>query len=61
MPKDRPAIGSLVLRSPGTGQPEYRLLPGEKTVLRSPRPSDSNPPAPLFAAQPPFGSGAAPD
>ncbi len=44
MPKDRPAIESLVLRSPGTGQPEYRLLPGEKTVLRSPRPSDSNPP-----------------
>ncbi len=44
MPKDRPAIESLVLRSPGTGQPEYRLLPGEKTVLRSPRPSDSNSP-----------------
>ncbi|WP_252178761.1 hypothetical protein [Endozoicomonas sp. 4G] len=41
MPKDRPAIESLVLRSPGTGQPEYRLLPGEKTVLMSPRPSDS--------------------
>ncbi|WP_422492103.1 hypothetical protein [Endozoicomonas sp. ALD068] len=44
MPKDRPAIESLVLRSPGTGQPEYRLLPGEKTVLRSPRSLDSNPP-----------------
>ncbi|WP_252178763.1 hypothetical protein [Endozoicomonas sp. 4G] len=41
MPKDRPAIESLVLRSQGTGQPEYRLLPGEKTVLMSPRPSDS--------------------
>ncbi|WP_422414324.1 hypothetical protein, partial [Endozoicomonas sp. ALB122] len=37
-------IESLVLRSPGTGQPEYRLLPGEKTVLRSPRSLDSNPP-----------------
>ncbi|WOG29793.1 hypothetical protein [Endozoicomonas sp. 8E] len=44
MPKDRPAIETLVLRSPGTGQPEYRLLPGEKTVLMSPRPSDSKAP-----------------
>ncbi|WOG29798.1 hypothetical protein [Endozoicomonas sp. 8E] len=44
MPKDRPSIETLVLRSPGTGQPEYRLLPGEKTVLMSPRPSDSKAP-----------------
>ncbi|WOG29827.1 hypothetical protein [Endozoicomonas sp. 8E] len=44
MPKDRPAIENLVLRSPGTGQPEYRLLPGETTVLMSPRPSDSKAP-----------------
>ncbi|WOG29800.1 hypothetical protein [Endozoicomonas sp. 8E] len=44
MPKDRPAIENLVLRSPGSGQPKYRLLPGETTVLMSPRPSDSTPP-----------------
>ncbi len=41
MPKDRPAIETLVLRSPATRQPEYRLLPGETTVLMSPRPSDA--------------------
>ncbi|WOG29801.1 hypothetical protein [Endozoicomonas sp. 8E] len=44
MPKDRPAIENLVLRSPGSGQPKYRLLPGETTVLMSPRPSDSKTP-----------------
>ncbi|WOG29809.1 hypothetical protein [Endozoicomonas sp. 8E] len=41
MPKDRPAIDTLVLRSPASGQPEYRLFPGETTVLIPPRPSDS--------------------
>ncbi|WOG29826.1 hypothetical protein [Endozoicomonas sp. 8E] len=44
MPKDRPAIENLVLRSPGSGQPDCRLLPGETTVLVSPRPSDSKAP-----------------
>ncbi|WOG29794.1 hypothetical protein [Endozoicomonas sp. 8E] len=44
MPKDRPAIENLVLRSPGSGRPDYRLLPGETTVLVSPRPSDSKAP-----------------
>ncbi|WP_257254660.1 hypothetical protein, partial [Endozoicomonas sp. SESOKO3] len=41
MPKDRPAIGALVLRSPATGRPEYWLFPGETKVLIPPRPTGS--------------------
>ncbi|WP_257276440.1 hypothetical protein, partial [Endozoicomonas sp. SESOKO4] len=40
MPKDRPAIETLVLRSPASGQPEYRLFTDETRVLMSP-PADS--------------------